>query len=196
MTCSNCGRSMPEGAVFCSNCGTRYAKKLCSACGAELKEGQLFCHVCGLKYEEVQGPSSTAPMQKKGSAAPMQEKGSAAKFDAVLEREVSVKKVFNILCKVAYVGIILFMLYCAGDDFWYYAWGEGLRLYRVYWHEMSSFWLTLLFAIAGSIYEIYYVRKIRSGKEVTKGNRRVRIILFLLTVICLISFGVTTGLFT
>lgn len=51
MICGKCGKTIPEDAVFCSYCGTRYEKKVCKAYGTELQKEQLFCHVCGLKWD-------------------------------------------------------------------------------------------------------------------------------------------------
>ncbi len=114
MICCHCGENLPEGAVFCSNCGARCIKKLCSACGAELKEGQLFCHVCGLKYdEEAKNDEEAKKEQSPSSSVPRQEEKSPVKADTVQKKAAVVKKVFNIICRVAYVGMAVFWLYCA-----------------------------------------------------------------------------------
>lgn len=51
MICSQCGREIPEGALFCCWCGARCAGKVCAVCGAGLRSDQLFCHVCGLRCD-------------------------------------------------------------------------------------------------------------------------------------------------
>lgn len=52
LTCSNCGKELPDDARFCSECGTGVAveeKKpdYCANCFAELSEGAKFCLQCG-----------------------------------------------------------------------------------------------------------------------------------------------------
>ena len=59
--CPNCGKTLSEGALFCSGCGTKFeeapaaeaeetpAKAFCANCGTELEEGTLFCPNCGTK---------------------------------------------------------------------------------------------------------------------------------------------------
>src|SRR5579884_1895434 len=44
--CTNCGAENPEGAKFCSDCGTAMAA-LCHACGAANAPGGRFCNECG-----------------------------------------------------------------------------------------------------------------------------------------------------
>jgi len=50
VTCSSCGKVLPEGAGFCSACGkaTEIPKTVtCSSCGKVLPEGAIFCSGCG-----------------------------------------------------------------------------------------------------------------------------------------------------
>src|SRR4051812_21318878 len=52
LTCSNCGKELPENAKFCGGCGTLAAtpeKKpdYCANCFAELPENVKFCLQCG-----------------------------------------------------------------------------------------------------------------------------------------------------
>ena len=57
ISCSKCGRSLPDHAKFCSGCGTPVlayddAPKpafTCISCGAALKPEAQFCPVCGTK---------------------------------------------------------------------------------------------------------------------------------------------------
>jgi ribosomal protein L40E len=54
MFCTNCGNKLPEGAAFCSGCGTKIrasAPGVCTACGAKLPEGAAFCSDCGAKIQ-------------------------------------------------------------------------------------------------------------------------------------------------
>jgi len=56
MQCNNCGASISEDALFCSQCGTKVeekVKKICNQCGKELQDNELFCSQCGTKYGEV-----------------------------------------------------------------------------------------------------------------------------------------------
>lgn len=59
--CPVCGAEVPEGAVFCEECGTAIRAKApaapelppeprrCPNCGNELREGARFCGKCGEK---------------------------------------------------------------------------------------------------------------------------------------------------
>src|SRR5690348_8121139 len=52
LTCSNCGKELPDDAKFCSECGTTVIvqeKKpnYCANCFAELPEKAKFCLQCG-----------------------------------------------------------------------------------------------------------------------------------------------------
>ncbi len=50
MKCSNCGKLIPEEALFCPFCGQKVEKvKKCKVCGYELKEDFAFCPKCGSK---------------------------------------------------------------------------------------------------------------------------------------------------
>lgn len=194
MFCSNCGQNIPEGAVFCSNCGARCVRKVCSACGAELKEGQLFCHVCGLKY----GEEASQDIQESSSSEPGKEEQPSVGAAATQGKAVMAKKVFNIICRAAYVGMAIVLMYCVcgNVDHWSYSTkniytGKWTHHYE-YWSEMPTFWLTAFLVIAGSIYEVYYIRKINDGRNKTRGNKvvwLVRLVLLILSVIFFLVFG-------
>ncbi len=54
MFCYNCGNGLPEGASFCSGCGTRTQQNnanICSVCGAVIPQGAGFCINCGTKTQ-------------------------------------------------------------------------------------------------------------------------------------------------
>lgn len=52
--CSACGKSNPEGAKFCLNCGEKLASgKVCPECGKELAADAKFCPYCGKKLNTV-----------------------------------------------------------------------------------------------------------------------------------------------
>lgn len=55
--CENCGAEVPQGAAFCSSCGSPMPKQVtqgnedeytkCQNCGALVKKGMRFCTSCG-----------------------------------------------------------------------------------------------------------------------------------------------------
>ena len=50
MRCENCGSELPNGALFCDNCGKKVEakpKKFCGNCGAEMDADAAFCGECG-----------------------------------------------------------------------------------------------------------------------------------------------------
>jgi Double zinc ribbon len=63
LTCSNCGKELPDDAKFCGDCGTTVVvqeKKpdCCANCFAELPEGVKFCLQCGKPAVIAQYPIS------------------------------------------------------------------------------------------------------------------------------------------
>ena len=51
MICNNCGTKLPDGALFCTNCGKKVvalpATNYCRFCGAKVEEHSKFCPQCG-----------------------------------------------------------------------------------------------------------------------------------------------------
>lgn len=54
--CPQCGTELPDGALFCSNCGVKVPMKVnestsdviyCTNCGKSMPKGQKFCNICG-----------------------------------------------------------------------------------------------------------------------------------------------------
>ena len=77
-SCKNCTFSNPDGAKFCSNCGTPLSQP-CSNCGTELLQNAKFCSNCGQATQsESAQPAATstpsaappAPQQAQTSPAP------------------------------------------------------------------------------------------------------------------------------
>lgn len=71
MRCTKCGNELPNGAMFCDNCGTMAPQEIggntvfCGNCGATLEAGAEFCGDCGKKiYED--DVEEKAPEKKYG----------------------------------------------------------------------------------------------------------------------------------
>lgn len=48
--CPECGKSVPQGAKFCPNCGEEIeGKQFCPECGSEISSDAKFCSNCGKK---------------------------------------------------------------------------------------------------------------------------------------------------
>lgn len=51
--CPNCGKSLQDDALFCSQCGAEIitdgaaGKRVCMYCGNELRNDEYYCSVCG-----------------------------------------------------------------------------------------------------------------------------------------------------
>ena len=56
--CPKCGAQQPDGAVFCSKCGTKLhaqsQRKICPNCHSEMEPGMIFCSKCGARYNPPQ----------------------------------------------------------------------------------------------------------------------------------------------
>lgn len=69
--CAQCGSDVPNGALFCPDCGMRIVKKseeetaegevpgkpkklFCTNCGAVISPGYKFCAACGMKVEPAE----------------------------------------------------------------------------------------------------------------------------------------------
>lgn len=85
-TCVSCGARLPDGATFCSSCGTKQpaqqhspptqqqvaSSKNCVSCGAPLPPGSAFCSSCGTRQPPSQplGPSYQPPVAASPTVAP------------------------------------------------------------------------------------------------------------------------------
>lgn len=67
MICSECGKEIPEGAVFCCWCGAQCEGKICKACGTKLRNDQLFCHECGVRWSGSEMQDTEQPHRKVSS---------------------------------------------------------------------------------------------------------------------------------
>lgn len=51
-SCTNCGAALVDGAMFCSNCGTKVVtQRFCSQCGNAVSPEAAFCSNCGNKLQ-------------------------------------------------------------------------------------------------------------------------------------------------
>ena len=46
-TCYSCHSPIPDGAKFCTSCGTSLERKACSKCATMNEPGNKFCSSCG-----------------------------------------------------------------------------------------------------------------------------------------------------
>ena len=46
-TCKQCGETLPQSAVYCSNCGEKASHRVFCECGDELRSDWGFCPSCG-----------------------------------------------------------------------------------------------------------------------------------------------------
>lgn len=55
MKCKKCGAENPEGAKFCSSCGSKLEANVCPKCGTSNPDDARFCSLCGasLAKDEV-----------------------------------------------------------------------------------------------------------------------------------------------
>ena len=66
MNCLNCSQANPEGAKFCTECGSPLAAA-CASCSAELQPDAKFCHACGTPVGGVKDAVRTAAAERKPS---------------------------------------------------------------------------------------------------------------------------------
>ena len=52
MRCASCQHENPDGARFCSECGSELSKPLCPSCDAEIQPNAKFCNSCGHRIGE------------------------------------------------------------------------------------------------------------------------------------------------
>src|SRR5215472_10580373 len=88
MTCSQCQRETPVGAVFCDECGTRL-EAACAACGEPNRLEAKFCRKCGqsLVHIERDSQSGVARFTSPASYTPTQLAEKILTSRAALEGE-------------------------------------------------------------------------------------------------------------
>ena len=77
MRCRNCGAELADGALFCSECGTKVELskiRFCRECGAELSEGARFCGCCGTSVVFMTSTGAVGTDTLPDASARMQEK--------------------------------------------------------------------------------------------------------------------------
>lgn len=104
MICPNCGKTLPEGANFCMDCGQRIPR--CPTCGTVLQQRAKFCMVDGTRIpDEIialipeQAPAAEKPVEKPRAAevpvqeplAPVVEKAPAQKTPPVQQTKYEQK---------------------------------------------------------------------------------------------------------
>lgn len=63
MVCKNCGANIPNGELFCPNCGTRTENaKFCKYCGAVIGADCVVCPACGRQVEPLQSAQQPQPV--------------------------------------------------------------------------------------------------------------------------------------
>ena len=63
MVCKNCGANIPNGELFCPNCGTRTENaKFCKYCGAVIGADCVVCPACGRQVEPLQSAQQSQPV--------------------------------------------------------------------------------------------------------------------------------------
>ena len=63
MVCKNCGANIPNGELFCPNCGTCTENaKFCKYCGAVIGADCVVCPACGRQVEPLQSAQQPQPV--------------------------------------------------------------------------------------------------------------------------------------
>lgn len=100
--CSNCGNGLPEGAKFCSHCGTKVtngrAAGFCRECGAELKPAAKFCQSCG----QVVGGVVAASVEEPADANEKAPTATARPLNAILLPLIGIPVLVGILFFLTY----------------------------------------------------------------------------------------------
>ncbi len=63
MVCKNCSANIPNGELFCPNCGTCTENaKFCKYCGAVIGADCVVCPACGRQVEPLQSAQQPQPV--------------------------------------------------------------------------------------------------------------------------------------
>ena len=70
MFCNNCGKTIPDGSVFCNFCGSKTdiekKPRICPNCGADAEKSGNFCGKCGRALPPPAGVTSPAKVLADG----------------------------------------------------------------------------------------------------------------------------------
>lgn len=86
-SCSNCGKPLEEGALFCTFCGARQdpppspPEPVCPNCGAKLEPDSRFCGSCGACLQAEEGAGQALPVPVPAAPLPAAADGGGESAD-------------------------------------------------------------------------------------------------------------------
>lgn len=86
-SCSNCGKPLEEGALFCTFCGARQdpppspPEPVCPNCGAKLEPDSRFCGSCGACLQAEEGAGQALPVPVPAAPLPAAADGGGERAD-------------------------------------------------------------------------------------------------------------------
>ena len=86
-SCSNCGKPLEEGALFCTFCGAKQnhppapPEPVCPSCGAKLEPDSRFCGSCGACLQAEEGAGQALPVPVPAAPLPAAADGGGESAD-------------------------------------------------------------------------------------------------------------------